>query len=83
MTYRCGYNGHAAATRTTALDAEPTITWTQADDRIHIAKELVDEPRAMYVIGEKYLVGSWCDEVQAFHATLLPAGDSTPTEGAT
>lgn len=83
MNYRCGYNGTASATQTERLNAETTIEWTRADPKVHIVKELVDNPIAMYEIANKYIVGAWCDEVQAFHADLLPAGDSTPTEGAT
>ena len=74
MTYRCGYYGHAAATRTDRLNAEPSIVWTQADEKTHISKELTDNPTAMYEIARKYVVGSWCDEAQAYHAQLIKAG---------
>lgn len=69
--YRCGHNGTATATRTDRLNAEPSIVWTRADEKIHVSQELVDNPTAMYEIARKYVVGSWCDEAQAFHAMLI------------
>lgn len=73
MSNRCGYNGTATVQehRPGGWESEPTYGWLQADPLIHVASELVDDPHASAQIALKYDIGSWCDEVQAFHATLI------------
>lgn len=62
-TYSCGFNGTATVTQWMG-----GIEWNHTDEKMHVAKEVVEKHTSL--LGQKYDVGEWCEEAQAYHATL-------------
>ena len=59
----CGIDGTAVLTR----DLNATPRWDRADEAIHVAAQLRDDPTARAYLAELYDPGEWCEHQNAFH----------------
>lgn len=67
MMFTCGYNGQTIVQEVTPKPPRaPRVRWLLAEDRTHVVDDLKDNA----FVRAKYAIGEWCDEAQAFHATL-------------
>ena len=62
----CGFDGTAIV----GIRLLQPVTWILAEDRIHVAGEIIHDPDASAFFATRYVVGEWCSEVHAYHATF-------------
>lgn len=44
-------------------------TWLRADPETHISDELLRDPEARAFLEGRYVLGAWCEDMKAWHAT--------------